>query len=241
VPGVAEVASVGGFEKQYQVNVDPNRLRAYAIPIQRVAEAVREGNAEVGGRVIEFGETEYMVRGHGYARSVEDFENIVVASTDAGSPIRVRDLGSVTVGPNPRRGVTDLDGTGETVAGIVVMREGQNALDVIDGVKAKLREIEPNLPEGVRIVTAYDRSDLIHRSVGTLKTAIVEVILTISIVILLFLRHPASALIPIVTIPLAVVIAFLPFAALGLTANIMSLGGIAIAIGAMSDASIVSW
>jgi Cu(I)/Ag(I) efflux system membrane protein CusA/SilA len=239
VPGVAEVASVGGFEKQYQVNVDPNRLRAYAIPIQRVAEAVREGNAEVGGRVIEFGETEYMVRGHGYARSVEDFENIVVASTDAGSPIRVRDLGSVTVGPNPRRGVTDLDGTGETVAGIVVMREGQNALDVIDGVKAKLREIEPNLPEGVRIVTAYDRSDLIHRSVGTLKTAIVEVILTISIVILLFLRHPASALIPIVTIPLAVVIAFLPFAALGLTANIMSLGGIAIAIGAMSDASIV--
>jgi copper/silver efflux system protein len=239
VPGVAEVASVGGFEKQYQVNVDPDRLREYGISIQHVADAVRGGNVEVGGRVIEFGGTEYMVRGRGYARRIEDFENIVVASRDGGSPIRVRDIGTVAVGPELRRGSAELDGTGEAVAGIVVMRQGRNALDVIDRIKDKLREIRPSLPEGVEIVTAYDRSDLIHRSVGTLESAIVQVIVTISAMILLFLWHPPSALIPIVTIPLAVVIAFLPFGALGLTANIMSLGGIAIAIGAMSDASIV--
>ncbi len=239
VPGVAEVASVGGFDKQYQVNVDPILLRAYGIPIQRVAEAVRGGSSEVGGRVIEFGGTEYMVRGDGYARSVEDFEDIVVAGTESGSPIRVKNVGNVVIGPDLRRGIADFDGTGETVAGIVIMRQGQNALEVIDRVKAKLREIEPSLPEGVRIVTAYDRSDLIRRSVRTLKIAIVEVVLTISLVILMFLWHPPSAMIPIVTIPLAVLITFLPFGALGLTANIMSLGGIAIAIGAMSDASIV--
>ena len=239
VAGVAEVASVGGFEKQYQVNVDPLRLRAYGIPIQRVADAVRQGNSEVGGRVIEFGGTEYMVRGRGYAQTIEDFENIVVAANAMGSPIRVKDVGTVGIGPDLRRGTADLDGAGETVAGIVVMRQGQNALDVIDRVKAKLREVQPALPDGVRIVTAYDRSDLIHRSVRTLKVAIFEVMLTIAIVILVFLWHPPSAIIPIVTIPLAVVIAFLPFGAMGLAATIMSLGGIAIAIGAMSDASIV--
>ncbi len=239
VPGVAEVASLGGFGKQYQVNVDPNRLRAYGIPIQRVVEAVRGGNAEVGGRLIEFGGTEYMVRGRGYARSLEDFESIVVASSDAGSPIRVRDIGRVVIGPDLRRGVSDLDGTGEVVSGIVVMRQGHNALEVIDRVKAKLREIEPGLPAGVKVAPIYDRSDLIHRSIDTLRDATVQIILTISAVILLFLWHFPSALIPIITITLAVIIAFLPFGALGLTANIMSVGGIAIAIGALDDAAIV--
>ena len=239
VPGVAEVAAVGGYAKQYQVNVDPNRLRAYGIPIQKVVEAVRGGNVEVGGRLIEFGGTEYMVRGRGYAQSVEDFEDIVVAGGDTGSPIRVRDLGEVVLGPDLRRGVADLDGRGEVVSGIVVMRQKQNALEVIDRVKAKLREIEPGLPKGVRVVTAYDRSDLIRRAVHTLSWTIVEVILTISVVILLFLWHVPSAIIPVVTIPLAVLIAFVPFGAMGLTANIMSLGGIAIAIGALDDAAIV--
>jgi Cu(I)/Ag(I) efflux system membrane protein CusA/SilA len=239
VPGVAEVAAVGGYVRQYQVNVDPNRLRAYGIPIQRVVEAVRGGNVEVGGRLIEIGGTEYMVRGRGYAQSVEDFEDIVVAGGETGSPIRVRDIGEVVLGPDLRRGVADLDGRGEVVSGIVVMRQQQNALDVIDRVKAKLREIEPGLPEGVRIVTAYDRSDLIRRAIDTLSWTIVEVILTISIVILLFLWHIPSAIIPIVTIPLAVLISFVPFGAMGLTANIMSLGGIAIAIGALDDAAIV--
>src|SRR5512139_195900 len=239
VPGVAEVASVGGYVKQYQVNVDPNRLRAYGIPIQKVVEAVRGGNAEVGGRLIEFGGTEYMVRGRGYAQSIEDFEDIVVAGGDTGSPIRVRDIGEVVLGPDLRRGVADLDGRGEAVSGIVVMRQRQNALEVIDRVKAKLREIEPGLPEGVRIVTAYDRSDLIRRAIDTLSWTIVEVILTISVIILLFLWHVPSAIIPVVTIPLAVLISFVPFGGLGLTVNIMSLGGIAIAIGALDDAAIV--
>ncbi len=239
VPGVAEVASVGGYVKQYQVNVDPNRLQAYGIPIQEVVAAVRSGNAEVGGRLIEFGGTEYMVRGRGYAQSLEDFEEIVVAGGDTGSPIRVRDIGEVVLGPDLRRGIADLDGRGEVVSGIVVMRLEQNALDVIERVKDKLEQIEPGLPEGVRIVTAYDRSDLIGRAIDTLSWTIVEVILTISIIILLFLWHVPSAIIPVVTIPLAVVISFIPFGAMGLTANIMSLGGIAIAIGALDDAAIV--
>ncbi len=239
VPGVAEVAAVGGYVRQYQVNVDPNRLRAYGIPIQRVVEAVRGGNVEVGGRLIEFGGTEYMVRGRGYAQSIEDFEAIVVAGGETGSPIRVRDVGEVVLGPDLRRGVADLDGRGEAVSGIVVMRQQQNALEVIDRVKAKLREIEPGLPQGVRVVTAYDRSDLIRRAIDTLSWTIVEVILTISVVILLFLWHVPSAIIPVVTIPLAVLISFVPFGAMGLTANIMSLGGLAIAIGALDDAAIV--
>jgi len=239
VPGVAEVAAVGGYAKQYQVNVDPNRLRAYGLGIQQVVDAVRGGNAEVGGRLIEFGGTEYMVRGRGYADSVEDFEDIVVGRSELGSPIRVRDLGQVVLGPDLRRGIAELDGTGEVVSGIVVMRQGQNALDVIDAVKHKLDEIAPGLPAGVRIVTGYDRSDLIHRSVDNLTRTIIEVVLTLCVVILLFLWHVPSAIIPIVTIPLAVLISFVPFEAMGLTANIMSLGGIAIAIGALGDAAIV--
>jgi Cu(I)/Ag(I) efflux system membrane protein CusA/SilA len=239
VEGVAEVAAVGGFEKQYQVNVDPNRLREYGIPIQRVVAAVQDGNAEVGGRLIEFGGTEYMVRGRGYARSLEDFEEIVVGPSETGSPIRIRDVGEVTIGPDLRRGIAEWNGKGEVVSGIVVMRQGQNALEVIERVKQKIREIEPGLPPGVRILPVYDRSDLIERSIDTLRRSILEVILTISIVILLFLWHIPSAIIPIVTIPLAVIISFIPFTALGITATIMSLGGIAIAIGALDDAAIV--
>ncbi|HSB36913.1 MAG TPA: efflux RND transporter permease subunit, partial [Thermoanaerobaculia bacterium] len=239
VPGVAEVAPVGGFGRQYQVNVDPNRLQAYGIPIGRVVEAVRGGNAETGGRLIEFGGTEYMVRGRGYAKSLRDFENIVLSASETGTPIRIRDVGRVSMGPDLRRGVTDLDGEGEAVSGIVVMRHGQNALDVIDRVKAKIREIEPGLPEGTKIVPIYDRSELIHRSIDNLRTTLIEVIVTVVLVILLFLWHIPSALIPVITIPVAVLISFIPFRAMGLTANIMSLGGIAIAIGALVDAAIV--
>ncbi len=238
VPGVAEVAPIGGFTRTYQVNVDPNRLRAYGLPLARVVEAVRGGNPDLGGRLIEVGGTEYMVRGRGYSRSTADIENIVLSATDDGTPIRVRDIGQVVVGPDLRRGISDLDGAGEVVSGIVVMRQGENALDVIDRVKARLKQIEPGLPEGVKIVAIYDRSELIHRSIATLKTTLIEVIVTVVLVILLFLWHVPSALIPVVTLPLAVLIAFIPFRLAGLTANIMSLGGIAIAIGALVDAAI---
>ena len=239
VPGVAEVAPVGGFGKQYQVLVDPNRLQAYGLGINQVVEAVRGGNLETGGRLIEFGSTEYMVRGRGYATSVADFENILLTTGADGTPIRVRDIGTVALGPDLRRGVADLDGQGEVVSGIVVMRQGQNALEVIDRVKERLRRIEPGLPEGVQVLPVYDRSTLILRAIATLKTTLVEVMVTVALVILLFLRHIPSALIPMITIPVAVLIAFIPFRWLGVSANIMSLGGIAIAIGAMVDASIV--
>jgi Cu(I)/Ag(I) efflux system membrane protein CusA/SilA len=239
VPGVAEVAPLGGFTQTYQVNVDPNRLRAYGMPISRVVEAVRAGNVEVGGRLVELGGSEYMVRGRGYARSVRDIEDIVLSASESGIPIRIKDVGEVVLGPDLRRGVSDLDGAGEVVTGIVVMRQGENALEVIDRVKARIRQIEPGLPKGVKIVPIYDRSDLIRRAIDTLKTTIFEVVLTISIVILLFLWHVPSAVIPVLTIPLAVLISFVPFGAMGLTANIMSLAGIAIAIGALDDAAIV--
>ena len=239
VPGVAEVAPIGGFGKQYQVNVDPNRLKAFGLPISRVVEAVRGGNSEVGGRLIEFGGTEYMVRGRGYARSLHDFENILLTTSESGTPIRIKDVGQVTLGPDIRRGVSDLDGTGEVVSGIVVMRQGQNALDVIERVKAKLKEIEPGLPSGVKVVPIYDRSELILRAIDNLKTTLVEVIVTVALVIFIFLWHIPSAIIPMITIPVAVLLSFIPFRLMGLTANIMSLGGIAIAIGAMVDAAIV--
>jgi Cu(I)/Ag(I) efflux system membrane protein CusA/SilA len=239
VPGVAEIAAFGGFSKQYQVNVDPNRLQSFGLPISKVVEAVRSGNTETGGRLIEFGGTEYMVRGHGYARSVEDIGEIVLAAGNTGTPICIKDIGEVVVGPDLRRGVSDLDGKGEVVSGIVVMRHGQNALDVIDRVKAKLREIEPGLPKGVRVVPIYDRSDLILRAIDTLKSTLTEVILTVAIVILIFLWHIPSAIIPVITIPVAVLLSFIPFRLMGITANIMSLGGIAIAIGALVDSAIV--
>ena len=239
VPGVAEVAPVGGFVRQYQVNVDPNRLQAYNLSISRVAKAVQTGNKEVGGRLIEFGGTEYMVRGRGYARSLQDFENIVLTVSDDGTPIRIKDIGQVVKGPDYRRGVTDLDGTGEAVSGIIVMREGQNALDVIERVKAKLKEIEPGLPSGVQVVPIYDRSDLIQRAIGNMKSTLVEVLITVSLVIMIFLWHFPSAIIPVITIPVAVLISFIPFRMMGVTANIMSLGGIIIAVGALVDAAIV--
>lgn len=239
VPGVAEVAPIGGFGKQYQVNVDPNRLQSYGISIRRVVDAVRGGNDEVGGRLVEFGGTEYMVRSCGYARSRYDFENIVVATGETGVPIRVKDVGQVVLGPDIRRGVSDLDGTGEVVSGIVIMRQGQNALDVIKRVKVKIREIEPGLPSGVRVLPIYDRSDLILRAIDSLKINLMEIIVTVTLVILFFLWHFPSAIIPAITIPVAVLLSFIPFRLMGVNANIMSLGGIAIAIGAMVDASIV--
>ncbi len=239
VSGVAEVAPIGGFGRQYQVNVDPNRLQAYGIPITRVVDAVRGGNNDVGGRLIEFGGTEYMVRGKGYVRSIRDLENIVLTASESGTPIRIKDIGQVALGPDIRRGVSDLDGTGEVVSGIVVMRQGENALDVIQRVKAKLREIEPGLPPGVKVVPIYDRSELIHRSIANLKSTLIEIVVTVALVILLFLWHIPSAIIPIITIPFAVLISFIPFRLMGLTANIMSLGGIAIAVGALVDAAIV--
>ncbi len=239
VPGVAEVAPLGGFVRQYQVNVDPNRLAAYGVPISKVVAAVRGGNNDVGGRLVEFTGREYMVRGRGYARSTADLESISLAVSPSGVPVLVRDVGSVTLGPDIRRGVADLDGTGEVVSGIVVMRQGENALRVIERVKAKLKEIEPGLPQGVSVVTAYDRSELILASIDNLKWTLLEELAVVALVILIFLWHFPSAIIPILTIPVAVLIAFVPMRLMGMSSNIMSLGGIAIAIGAMVDAAIV--
>ncbi|HSO19291.1 MAG TPA: CusA/CzcA family heavy metal efflux RND transporter, partial [Desulfosarcina sp.] len=239
VPGVAEVAPVGGFGKQYQVNVDPNRLQAFNLSINRVVDAVRGGNYESAGRLIEFGGTEYSIRGRGYITSVNDLEEITVSVSDSGTPIRLKDIGQVVVGPDIRRGVADLDGKGDVVSGIVIMRHGQNALDVIERVKKRLHEIEPGLPPGVKVVPIYDRSDLINRSIDNLKSTVIEVLITVSLVVLLFLWHLPSAIIPLITIPVVILLSFIPFRMMGVTANIMSLCGIAIAIGAMVDAAIV--
>ena len=239
VPGVAEVAPLGGFVRQYQVQVDPNRLRTFNIPIGKVLEAVRAGNNDVGGRLVEMTGAEYMVRGRGYAKTTADIGEIVLARNADGVPVRVRDVGHVTLGPDLRRGIADLNGTGDVVAGIIVMRQGENALNVIDRVKTKLTELEPALPPGVKVVTTYDRSDLILRSIENLKRTLIEELVFVSAIILLFLWHIPSAIIPIITIPVAVAIAFIPMRLMGLTSNIMSLGGIAIAVGAMVDAAIV--
>jgi Cu(I)/Ag(I) efflux system membrane protein CusA/SilA len=240
VPGVAEVAPVGGFVRQYQVNLDPNALSAYQIPLDRVVQAVREGNNDVGARLVEFSGREYMVRGRGYVRSVADIENIVVGANDEnGIPILVKNLGKVVLGPDIRRGIAELNGEGETVGAIVIMRFGENALKVIKRVRAKLAEIEPSLPPGVKIVPTYDRAELIERSIETLRGTLIEELTIVSLVILIFLWHIPSAIIPILTIPIAVIISFAPMYGIRITANIMSLGGIAIAIGAMVDAAIV--
>ncbi len=240
VPGVAEVAAVGGFVKQYQVNADPNRLLAYGIPLTTLIDAIRKGNDDVGGRLLEFAGTEYMVRGRGYVGSVEDIENIVV-SVDAktGTPVLVKQLATVALGPDIRRGVADLDGLGDTVGGVIVMRQGENALNVIERVKKRLAELAPTLPEGVEIITTYDRSNLIIRSIDTLLHALGEEMLIVSFVILIFLWHIPSAIIPIVTIPVSVLLAFIPMYFMGLTTNIMSLAGIAISIGVLVDGAIV--
>jgi len=240
VPGVAEVAPLGGFVKQYQVNVDPNALLAYDIPIERVVEAVRQGNSDVGGRLVEFSGREYMVRGRGYIKKVSDVENIVVGtSKQGGTPILVSNVGTVTLGPDIRRGLADLDGEGDVVGGIVIMRYGENAEKVIERIRTKLDELKPSLPKGVEIVTTYDRAELIERAIETLKGTLIEELIIVSLIIMIFLWHIPSAIVPIVTIPITIIIAFIPMYWMGLTANIMSLGGIAIAIGAMIDAAIV--
>ncbi|HEY4579681.1 MAG TPA: efflux RND transporter permease subunit [Candidatus Acidoferrales bacterium] len=240
IPGVAEVAPVGGFVRQYQVNLDPNRLLAYGIPLETVVQAIRAGNNDVGGRLVEFSGREYMVRGRGYIRSVADVGSIVVGTNrEGGTPILVKHLGTVVLGPDIRRGTAELDGEGETVGAIVIMRFGENALKVIERIRVKLKEIEPNLPPGVKIVTTYDRAELIERSIETLKGTLIEELVIVSLVILIFLWHIPSALIPIITIPITVILAFIPMYGMNITANIMSLGGIAIAIGAMVDAAIV--
>jgi Cu(I)/Ag(I) efflux system membrane protein CusA/SilA len=238
VEGVAEVASVGGFVRQYQVNLDPNKLAAYRLPVKSVVDAIRMSNNDVGGRSVELSGAEYMVRGRGYIRSVKDLEMITLGG-DRGTPILVRDIGSVTLGPDMRRGIAELDGKGEVVGGIVVMRHGENALNLIDRVKQKIKDIEPSLPSGVKIVSVYDRSDLILKSIATLKEKLIEESLIVSAVIVIFLFHVRSALVAIITLPIAIILSFIAIYYLNLTSNIMSLGGIAIAIGAMVDAAIV--
>ena len=240
VPGVAEVAPLGGFVRQYQVNVDPNRLLGYKIPINKVVEAIKSSNNDVGARLVELSGREYMVRGRGYLKSVKDIEQSVVGyNSVTGTPILVRDLGTVTLGPDLRRGVGELDGQGEVVGAVVVMRFGENAQKVIERVKAKLEEMKATLPTGLEIVPTYDRSELIDRSIENLKGTLIEELIIVSLVIVIFLWHLPSAMVPIITIPLALLFSFIPMHALGLSANIMSLGGLAIAIGAMVDASIV--
>jgi copper/silver efflux system protein len=239
VPGVAEVASIGGFQKQYQVNLDPTKLLAYKIPIQRVIDAIRQGNNDVGGRLVEFAGAEYMVRGRGYARSIDDFDKIVLGDNGKGTPILVRDVGRVVLGPDIRRGVVDLDGIGDTVGGIVVMRHGENALNVIERVKKKIDEVRASLPEGVELVSTYDRSELIQRSIDNLKEELLLEMAIVSLVILVFLWHIPSAIIPIVTIPVSVILAFIPMYFMGVTSNIMSLAGIAMSIGVLVDGAIV--
>ena len=236
--GVAEVASVGGFVQQYQVVVDPRKLQAYGLPLERVAQVIRDSNRDVGGRVVELAETEYMVRGMGYLRGANDIAELVLKS-DRGTPVRIRDVARVELGPDERRGITELNGEGEVVSGIVMARYGENALDVIRSVKAKIDEIASGLPEGVRIETVYDRSELIHRAIDNLTWTLVEETAIVALVCIVFLVHVRSALVAILVLPVGVLIAFIAMRLLGINANIMSLGGIAIAIGAMVDAAIV--
>src|ERR1700688_1823318 len=238
VPGVAEVATIGGFVRQYQVNVDPDKLRAYGIPLSTVIERVRASTNEVGGRLLEMGGAEYMIRGLGYLRSLSDLETVPVA-TKNGTPVLVRDLGTVTFGPDIREGVAEWQGEGETVGGIVVKRDGTKALSVINGVKQKLLEIKPSLPPGVEVVARYDRSGLIHASIETLQRDLLEEAIIVSLVIIVFLFHFRSALIPILTLPIALTISFIPMYYLNVSSNIMSLGGLALAIGVLVDAAIV--
>ena len=239
VPGVAEVASIGGFQKQYQVTVDPNRLASYGIPLTMVTEAIRMSNNEVGGRLIEFAGAEYMVRGRGYTKKPSDLENVVVKTGAGGAPVLLKDIGRVAFGPEIRRGVSDLDGLGDHVGGIVVMRHGENALNVIERVKARMKELEPSLPKGVEFVPTYDRSDLIHRAIGTLKHELILEMVIVALVILLFLWHAPSAMVPIITIPVSVLLSFIPLYYMGVTVNIMSIAGIAISIGVLVDGAIV--
>jgi len=239
IPGVSEVASLGGYVKQYQVELDPERLRAFGIPVMRVIEAIGAHNADVGARVIEMGGREYMIRGLGYLRGIEDIGSVAVGATMTGTPIRVSDVATVEVGPAPRRGAADLNGRGEVVAGIVIMRFGSDALKTIEAIKQRISEIQRTLPAGVRLRPVYDRSDLIHRAINNLNRTLVEESLIVAAISILFLLHVRSALVAIVTLPLGILISFIVMRWIGVNANIMSLGGIAIAIGAMVDAAIV--
>lgn len=239
VPGVAQVASVGGYEKQYQVRLDPEKLRAFRLTINEVAEAVRRSNGEVGGRVLELSGREYFIRGRGYLENLTQLAQVTIRTDESGTPVRVADVGTVTFGPDLRRGLAELDGRGETVGAIVIARSGENALGVIERVKQRLTEVKGALPAGVEVVPTYDRSGLIERAIATLKTALLEEGITVALVILLFLLSFRSALLPIFSMPLAVLLSFLPMGWLDLPSTIMSLGGIAIALGATVDAEIV--
>ena len=239
VPGVSEVASIGGFEKQYQIDLDPARLLAYRVPITSVMAAIQNANADVGAMVLELTEREYMVRGLGYLKSLGDIENVVVGATQSGTPIRVAELGRVSVGPAVRRGIADLDGRGDAVGGIVVMRFGQNALTTIQRIKTRLTEVQAGLPPGVIVRPVYDRSDLIERAIATLRGKLLEESAIVALVCIVFLLHARSALVAILTLPIGILMAFIAMRQVGVGADIMSLGGIAIAIGAMIDAAIV--
>ncbi|PKN63053.1 MAG: CusA/CzcA family heavy metal efflux RND transporter [Deltaproteobacteria bacterium HGW-Deltaproteobacteria-15] len=239
VGGVAEVASIGGFVKQYQVNIDPNRLSSYGLSIRNVMDQIKRSNNDVEGRLLEFGGREYMVRGRGYIKSVSDIEKIAVGTNERGTPILLRDIAGVALGPEIRRGIVELDGRGEVVGGIVVMRFGENALDVINRVKEKIREIEPGLPSGVKLLPTYDRSELIELSIKSLQKTLIEEIIVVSVIIVIFLLHFRSALVPIFALPIAVIASFIPMYFLDITSNIMSLGGIALAIGVLVDSSVV--
>src|SRR2546423_8841866 len=240
VPGVAEVASVGGYQKQYQVTIDPNRLRAYGVTVSEVIDAIRQSNNDVGGRIIELSGREYYVRGRGYIQDLASIERIALrASGPAGTPLLVRDVATVRLGPDIRRGLLECNGEGEAVGGIVVMRYGENALDMIARVKKKFQELKPSFPDGVEMTIAYDRSGLIERAIDTLKHALFEETVTVSLVIILFLLHFRSSLLAILSLPIGVALAFIPMYLLDIPSTIMSLGGIAIAIGAMVDAVIV--
>ncbi|OYW96694.1 MAG: CusA/CzcA family heavy metal efflux RND transporter [Pseudomonadales bacterium 32-61-5] len=236
--GVSEIASIGGFVQQYQVTVDPQKLQAYDIPLSRISDVIRTSNADVGGRIVEMSETEYMVRGRGYLRGAEDIEKLVLKAA-GGVPVLLRDVARVELGPDERRGVVELNGEGEVVGGIAVARYGENAMNVIDNLKAKIEEIRPGLPEGVEIEPVYDRSDLIQRAVDNLKVTLLEESIIVALVCIVFLLHVRSALVAILMLPVGILIAFIVMRWLGLNSNIMSLGGIAIAIGAMVDAAIV--
>ena len=238
VPGVSEVATVGGQVRQYQVNVNPNSLAAYKLPLDAVIDAVRQGNNDVGGRLVELSGREYMVRGRGYVKGIADLEQLVLRS-EGGTPVTIKDVATVSLGPEMRRGIADLDGEGDVVGGIVVMRAGENALNVIERVKKKLEEVKPSLPAGVEVVTTYDRSELIDEAISTVKRKLIEEMIVVSIIILIFLWHFPSAIIPIVTIPVSVALSFIPMYGMGLNANLMSLAGIAISIGVLVDGAIV--
>ncbi|MGR9087043.1 MAG: efflux RND transporter permease subunit, partial [Gammaproteobacteria bacterium] len=239
VPGVSEVASVGGYVKQYQIEVDPNALLAYGIPLAKVKQAIQRSNNDVGGRLIEMAETEYMVRGLGYIQSIDDINGIPLGVDANGTPIRIQDVAHVHIGPELRRGLVELDGEGETAGGVVIMRFGENAKATIDGVRAKLEELKKGLPEGIEIVPVYDRGDLIERAVATLYEALTLELIIVCVLVGLFLLHLRSSLVIVITLPLGVLIAFIVMKLQGLNANIMSLGGIAIAIGDMVDGGIV--